>query len=71
VTVVINPMKEFETVDWSAASSGTLIDPWRCLSPAATGRVGRYVPMGRGSGLALGEWPASNDLAEKLRLLNS
>ncbi len=68
--IVINPMRELESVDWSAAASTTVMDPWRCLSPEAIGKVGKYVAMGRGNGEAMRLWRA-DELREKLRLLNS
>lgn len=71
VTMIINPMRAFETVSWTAASNGTVLDPWRCLSPAQASEIGSYIPMGRGNGITMAEWLSSSDLAEKLRLLNS
>jgi len=70
VTIIINPMQDLEAIDWSAASGTTVMDPWRCLSDAATSRIGTYVPMGRGNPAINGEWPSA-DLGAKLRLLNS
>jgi UDPglucose 6-dehydrogenase len=71
VIVIVNPMRDFEATDWSHASERVVLDPWRCLSPAAVERIGTYVPMGRGSGDSLARWLASPDLSEKFRLLNS
>jgi UDPglucose 6-dehydrogenase len=68
--VIVNPLREFATVDWSAAAHATVMDPWRCLAPAATKQVGKYVAMGRGNGEAMRFWLA-DELGEKLRLLNS
>ncbi len=71
VTMIINPMRELAGIDWSAASGGTVLDPWRCLKAAQVSQIGNYVPMGRGNGVAMDQWLSSTDLAEKLRLLNS
>jgi UDPglucose 6-dehydrogenase len=68
--IVINPMRELQTLEWSAASHATVLDPWRCLSPEAVASVGKYVAMGRGNGEAMRAWLA-DDFGEKLRLLNS
>jgi UDPglucose 6-dehydrogenase len=68
--VIVNPLKELESIDWSAAAKATVMDPWRCLVPAATAKVGKYVPMGHGNGEAMRTWRA-DELGEKLRLLNS
>lgn len=68
--VVINPMRELRDVDWTAAEKTTVMDPWRCLSPDAIAKVGKYVAMGRGNGEAMRTWLA-DDFREKLKLLNS
>jgi UDPglucose 6-dehydrogenase len=70
VVVVLNPMRELASVDWSAAAKATVMDPWRCLAPSAVAQVGKYVAMGRGNGEAMRQWRA-DELGEKLRLLNS
>jgi hypothetical protein len=48
VAIIINPMREFEQLDWSAARQTCVLDPWRCLSAAAIASVGRYKPLGHG-----------------------
>ena len=68
--VVLNPMSELASIDWAAASKAIVMDPWRCLSPAAIAKVGKYVAMGHGNGEAMRLWKA-DELGEKLRLLNS
>jgi UDPglucose 6-dehydrogenase len=69
VVVIVNPMKEFASIDWTAAAATSVMDPWRCLPPATTDLVGTYVPMGRDQGSSMSEWLAA-DLGPKLRLLN-
>ncbi|MBV8600150.1 MAG: hypothetical protein JO359_01160, partial [Candidatus Eremiobacteraeota bacterium] len=68
--VIVNPMRELEAIDWSSASATTVLDPWRCLSPEAVSKIGKYVAMGRGNGGAVKEW-RSEEFASKLGLLNS
>lgn len=70
VTVIINPMKELEQIDWTVAGDRMVMDPWRCLQPEHAAAIGTYVAMGRGS-TSMDAWLAAGDLAEKLRLLNS
>jgi UDPglucose 6-dehydrogenase len=69
VAIVINPMKEFAIVDWSAAAKTRVLDPWRCLAPAAVQKIGTYVALGQGSDHSVREW-LSGDLKERMRLLN-
>lgn len=69
VAIVINPMKEFAGVDWSAAAKTRVLDPWRCLSPAAIDQIGIYVPLGQGNDHAVRDW-LSGELKERMRLLN-
>lgn len=68
--VIVNPLRELESIDWSAAVRSIVMDPWRCLSSASAAKVGKYVAMGHGNGEAMRQWKAK-ELAEKLRLLNS
>jgi UDPglucose 6-dehydrogenase len=56
VAVVVNPLREFGDVDWSAGASTTVVDCWRCLSPEAIGRVAKYVPLGQGPSGDVGGW---------------
>ena len=67
--IVINPMKEFAAIDWSAAANTRVLDPWRCLAPAAVQKIGTYVALGQGGDHSVREW-LSGDLRERLRLLN-
>lgn len=69
VAIVINPMKELATIDWSAAAKTRVLDPWRCLIPAAMQKIGTYVALGQGGDHSVGEW-LSGDLKERMRLLN-
>lgn len=69
VVVIINPMREFATIDWTAARNAIVMDPWRCLPGAAAGSIGTYVPMGRGRRMSMEDW-LTDDLGTKLRLLN-
>jgi UDPglucose 6-dehydrogenase len=69
VAIVINPMKEFATVDWSAAANTRVLDPWRCLAPAAVSKIGTYVALGQGNDRSVHEW-LSGELSERMRLLN-
>lgn len=71
IAVIVNPMPELASVAWSAARSAVVMDPWRCLSPAMISQIGTHVAMGRGMENSMrGGWPAQ-ELAERLRLLNS
>ena len=69
VAIVINPMKEFAAVDWSAAANTRVLDPWRCLSPAAAQKIGTYEALGQGGNHAVRDW-LSGELRERMRLLN-
>lgn len=69
VVIVINPMKEFTTIDWSTATKTRVLDPWRCLTPAAVEKIGTYVALGQGNDRSVREW-LSGDLKERMRLLN-
>lgn len=71
VSVIVNPMRELEAVDWTSASRATVMDPWRCLSPQAISAIGRYEAMGRGNGMSMAEWLKDDAVRESLRLLNS
>jgi UDPglucose 6-dehydrogenase len=69
VAIVVNPMREFATVDWSAAAKTRVLDPWRCLAPAAVHKIGTYVALGQGGDHSVREW-LSGELKERIRLLN-
>jgi UDPglucose 6-dehydrogenase len=69
VAIVINPMKEFAAVDWSAAAKTRVLDPWRCLTATAIGKIGNYVPLGQGNDRSVRAW-LSGELKERMRLLN-
>jgi UDPglucose 6-dehydrogenase len=69
VAIVINPMKEFAGIDWSAAAKTRVLDPWRCLAPAAVQKIGTYVALGQGNDRSVRDW-LSGDLKERMRLLN-
>ena len=68
VAIIINPMKDFADVDWSAAARARVLDPWRCLPKAAIEKIGTYVALGQGSDVR--GWLAG-ELKERMRLLNS
>ena len=70
VAIVINPMKEFAALDWSAAAGTRVLDPWRCVSAAAIEQIGTYVPLGQGNDRSVRDW-LSGDLKERMRLLNA
>ena len=69
VAIVVNPMKEFAAIDWSAAAKTRVLDPWRCLPPAAVQKIGTYVALGQGNDRSVREW-LSGGLHERMRLLN-
>jgi len=69
VAIVINPMKEFAAIDWSAAANTRVLDPWRCLAPAAVEKIGTYVALGQGGDNSVRDW-LTGDLQERMRLLN-
>lgn len=56
VAIIVNPLKEFNSVDWSAARQTTVVDCWRCLSPEAIGHAAEYVPLGQGPSVAVPAW---------------
>jgi hypothetical protein len=56
IAVIVNPLKEIEQIDWSAAQRTTVIDCWRCLSPEAVAHVERYVPLGKGPTGSVSDW---------------
>src|SRR6516165_1025652 len=68
VAIIINPMKDFADVDWSAAARARVLDPRRCLPKAAIEKIGTYVALGQGSDVR--GWLAG-ELKERMRLLNS
>lgn len=70
VAVVINPMKEFASIDWSTAAKTRVLDPWRCLAPADVQKIGKYVALGQGSDQPVREW-LSGDLEQRMCLLNA
>lgn len=70
VAVVINPMKEFATIDWSAAAKTRVLDPWRCLAPADVQKIGKYLALGQGNDQPVREW-LSGDLERRMCLLNA
>lgn len=70
VVIVINPMQELASVDWSAGAEVRVLDPWRCLPASAIGRLGAYVALGRGNDRPIRQW-LSDELNGRLRLLNS
>jgi len=69
VAIIINPMKDFADVDWSAAARARVLDPWRCLPKAAIEKIGTYVALGQGSDHSVRDW-VSGELKERMRLLN-
>lgn len=46
--VIVNDIKEISEMDWSLASSITVIDCWRCLNASQQKLVGKYIPLGFG-----------------------
>src|SRR5262249_13802814 len=56
VAVIVNPLREFETVDWSRASQTVVVDCWRCLPTAQIPRVGHYVALGHGPDRNVSDW---------------
>jgi len=69
VVIIINPMKEFAAIDWSAAANTRVLDPWRCLDAGAIAKIGTYVALGQGNQRTVEDW-LSGDMRERLRLLN-
>ena len=56
VAVITNPLREFSAIDWSAGSSTTVVDCWRCLSPQTIAHIARYVPLGQGAPGDVAAW---------------
>jgi len=56
VAIVTIPSPELTSVDWHAAAKTTVVDGWRCLSPAAIAACGTYVALGRGPKAPVGPW---------------
>ena len=46
--VIVNPLKEIHSLDWSNAKDKIVIDCWRCLDSSQQTQIGRYVPLGQG-----------------------
>lgn len=70
VAIIINPMKDLATIDWSSAARTRVLDPWRCLSSEAAKKIGTYVALGRGNEhKVVRDW-ISGDLERRVRLLN-
>lgn len=69
VAIVINPMKEFARIDWTFAAKTRVLDPWRCLDPAAVRKIGTYVALGQGGDQSMPDW-LSGGVSERMSLLN-
>ena len=70
VAIIINPMKDFASIDWSAAAKTCVLDPWRCLAPAAARKIGTYLALGQGGDQSVVDWLSQGELKERMRLLN-
>ena len=70
VAIVINPMKEFAGIDWSAAAKTRVLDPWRCLCPGGSARDWHLRgAWSRQNDRSVRDW-LSGELKERMRLLN-
>lgn len=68
--VVINPLKELAVIDWANAKDKTVVDCWRCLTPAQRENIGHYVPLGEGRDNDEKTWIQAS-LCSKLDLLTT
>jgi UDPglucose 6-dehydrogenase len=60
LAVLVNPLKEMHTIDWSAAGRTTVLDCWRCLPASAQKQVGAYRALGRGPQEGVRTWLAGH-----------
>lgn len=49
LTIVVQPLKELNQIDWTYAQSRIVIDCWRCLNAAQRASIGTYIALGQGS----------------------
>lgn len=70
VAIIINPMKEFASINWSAAAKTCVLDPWRCLASGAAQKIGTYLALGQGGDQSVADWLSQGELKERMRLLN-
>jgi hypothetical protein len=56
VAVIVNPLRELQAVDWSAARNTVVVDCWRCLVPEAVRIIRKYLPLGKGPDGAVPDW---------------
>lgn len=68
LTVVINPLKELQALDWSNAKM--VIDCWRCLNSDQRKCIEHYIPLGQGEEPDRREWFTAC-LRSKLELLTT
>lgn len=54
--VAVNALREFQEIDWAAASHATVVDCWRCLPRSAAAAARQYVALGRGPSGRVDEW---------------
>jgi UDPglucose 6-dehydrogenase len=65
--VILLPLAEVKSIDWTAAAGAIVIDCWRVLTPEQQAQVGRYLPMG--SGRTLADLPQLNIGTDRFALL--
>jgi UDPglucose 6-dehydrogenase len=56
VVVLVNALREYPAIDWTAAGAATVIDCWRALPEPARRQVGRYQPLGQAADGDVAEW---------------
>ena len=47
LTIVVNPLKELNRLDWSHAQNKIVVDCWRCLDADQRASIGTYIALGQ------------------------
>lgn len=70
ILVIVNPIKERDSINWSKAKDKTVIDCWRCLTLSQRKQIGHYVALGHGDAVISTTWETSH-LRKRLELLTN
>lgn len=70
ILVIINPLKELDSINWSKAKDKTVIDCWRCLTLLQRKQIGHYIALGHGNDMISTSWETPH-LRKRLELLTN
>lgn len=68
--IIINPLKELASIDFSFAKNKKVIDCWRCLKSEQIKQIGSYIPLGIGGNTDKKAW-LDHHLKNKLEFLTN